>query len=56
MEAILGSVIIFGGISSCCLYNCCFRNYQQLPATNGVIVTNALREEWGQPTAPTEKK
>jgi len=47
MEAILGSVIIFGGISSCCLYCCCCKKYEQLPP-NGITVTNALREEWGQ--------
>jgi hypothetical protein len=55
MEAILGSVIIFGSISSCCLYLCCKKRYELLPP-NSVIVTNALREEWGQPTIPTEKK
>jgi hypothetical protein len=55
MEAIVGSIIIFGGISSCCLYRCFCKTYEPLP-TNGIVVTNALRMEWGQPTIPSEKK
>ena len=54
MEAILGSVILFGSISSCCLYFCCKKRYEPL-TPNNVIVTNALREEWGQPPVPTVK-
>jgi hypothetical protein len=55
MEAILGSVIIFGSISTCCDYRCYCKRYDPLPP-NTIVVTNALREEWGQAPVPIQKK
>jgi len=46
MEAIIGVIVCLGGLSTCCVYRCCCRQYDQLVPPGA---TNALREEWGQP-------
>ena len=47
MEAVIGLALMSFCGASCCVYRCCLRRYDPVP--DGVVVTNALRIEWGLP-------